>query len=141
MSGATLELTRESQLNFDKTMKKLSTRTTEAARQGIVKFLYQIQTLAQDKLTSDGHIVTSRLKSSIAIKTPKITPGSYSDKDGKNYKGDFDVTLGENEAAVGTNVEYANKIEYLYDSFLYYAAKHADVDKLAKEISKELKLT
>lgn len=61
----------------------------------------RIETKAKQKLTSDGHVDTGRLRSSI---NTKITDSNY------HINGD-----------VGTNVPYAAKIEFRYDSYLGYA--------------------
>jgi hypothetical protein len=83
----------------------------------LVKVLFKIQTEARLRLTGRGHIVSSRLKNSIYVKTktPTITPTntlSYSDSTGKSYSSELTtVSVGDLEGAVGTNVEYASAIE------------------------------
>ena len=143
---ASIELEKASRLNFERMLDKLSKRTTEAAYKGLVKFLFQIKLLAQNKLKADRHIVTSRLRNSIYVKTHEqkhanVSGNSelYGDDDGNQYLNDLSaISISENEGAVGTNVEYAEKIETQYDSFLYWAAENADVDRMAREISQEL---
>ena len=145
MAGATIELEQASKANFDKQVKKLSKLAPEAAFKGLVRLLFDIKTLAQNKLKFDRHIVTSRLRNSLYVKTLgqkyanlKDNDGNYSDIKGNSFDQDFIAELTEMEGAIGTNVEYAPNIEYMYDSFLYWALKNADVDKRGREISKEI---
>lgn len=137
--GATMELQQLGYNNLKKNIKKVRENSDMSAMKGLMKFLYQIKLLAQQKLKSDGHVVTSRLRNSIYVQTPVKGNSSYSDENGGTFDAEM-KTLGlkHNEAAVGTNVEYANKIEYYHDSFLYWGMKNADVNKIGKEIAKEL---
>lgn len=95
----------------------LNTGGVQSAYRAIIKVLFKIKSEAQLRLTGRGHIVSSRLKNSIYIKTktPTITPTnsqSYSDNTGKSYNSDLTtVSVGDLEGAVGTNVEYASAIE------------------------------
>lgn len=114
--GATIELMADSRDNFDRQIDKLSERSLEAAMKGFVKLMTNAKTLAQQKLKADGHIVTSRLRNSIYIKTgtKQTIPGNkqtYSDGQGRSFNADFDVELTRTEVAIGTNVEYAAAIE------------------------------
>jgi len=111
----------------------------------VVTFLFQVKFLAQNKLKYDKHIVTSRLRNSIFVKTPNqehaVLPDNqltFKDNDGKSWDADMKtVKLQANEGAVGTNVEYADKIEFRYDSFLYWGFKNADLKKAVSKISLE----
>ena len=122
--GATIELQQQSKANFDKQMKKLLQMAPESAFKMLVTLLFDIKTLAQQKLKSDGHIVTSRLRNSFYIKTlgqkfAKRADNSESyTAEGKTYKSDFQVDLKEYEGAVGTNVEYAPAIEFGYGAHI-----------------------
>lgn len=146
--GVTIELTQQSKKNIDLQMAKLKKLAPETARKGMFKILFQIKSLAQEKLSYDNHIITSRLKNSIYVQAnnPKDismpdNKEKYQDKDGKSFDSKLDVQLTDNEGAVGTNVEYAGKIEYLYDSFLYWAMKNVDLNKRWKEVRDELLYT
>ena len=136
--GATIQLTRASEQNFKRQMEKLHERTDEAAQFGFSRFLQNAVTLAKNKLKVDHHVKTGRLRNSIGWMTAKKNIGKYKDKNGKSYNGSLSVSLGDNEAAIGTNVEYASRIELMYDSFLYWAVKNSDVDEMGREISKRL---
>ena len=206
--GFTLEFQKSSYENLNKQMDNLKKVVPESAYKMVVKLLFDIKYLAQNKLRSDKHIITSRLRNSIYVQTPGQkyanrgdNAENYTDKKGKSYSRTLDVELTGMEGAVGSNVEYANAIEFGYpaqtimakpggfltwmpeeegeawftgkkmsslkkyyktksgentferkrifvksikhpgfagDSFLYWAMKHVDVNKRARELSKEL---
>lgn len=143
--GTSIELTKQSKHNFDVQMNKLGTVAPEKAFKMIVTLLLDIKTLAQQKLKFNRHIKTSRLRNSLYVKTigqkyANLPDNSisYKDKDNKSYSSDFDVDLEKYEGSVGTNVDYASKIEYLYDSFLYWAMKNVNIEKRGRETAKEL---
>ena len=145
--GVTFELTQQSKKNLEVQMAKLKKLAPETAKKGMFKLLFDIKALAQNKLKSDSHIVTSRLRNSIYVQADsknkkyveKVDNKEYyRDKNKKEFKSELDVQLDETEGAVGTNVEYGSKIEYLYDSFLYWALKNVDLDKRWRDISAEL---
>ena len=75
-------------------------------------------------LGSAKHWVTGRLASSVhtEMKGVNTFKAGQSSQSGDGRLG---VNIGELEAAVGTNVEYADKIEFNYDSFLRYAGENA----------------
>lgn len=119
--GVTIELTEQSKKNIDLQMAKLKKLAPEAAKKGMFKLLFDIKALAQNKLKSDRHIQTSRLRNSLYVQAgeTKYQQGpdnseTYSDTAGKSYSRKLDVDLTNNEGAVGTNVEYAGAIEYGY---------------------------
>lgn len=119
MAGATFELQQQSKANLDKQFAKLKTLAPSEVFKMIVTLLFDIKTLAQLKLKNDGHIVTSRLRNSFYIKAEKYAKRNsnsetYNDSNGKSYSRDFNVDLRKNEAAIGTNVEYAPAIEFGY---------------------------
>lgn len=119
--GSTLSFQRESYLNFQKQMEKLEKLGPEKGYKMLVQVLFDIKVLAQQKLKSDKHILYSRLRNSIYVKTPgqkhanrSGNSSTYSDNEGKTYDSDFYVTLTNLEGAVGTNVEYGPAIEFGY---------------------------
>jgi hypothetical protein len=82
----------------------------------------RLETLAKRKLTIGRHVVTGRLRSSIHAKLTNTDSYNYSDKDGNTFDGSIKETVSPGKSVViGTNVEYAQKIELL-DSYLYYAS-------------------
>lgn len=141
--GASIELTNQSKRNLDLQLKKLNKLSSKSAYDGLIKILFDIKALSQNKLKYDKHIVTSRLRNSMYVQTPKPihtadNSENYKDNNGKSYSSVLDTELSETEGAVGTNVGYGSKIEYLYDSFLYWALKNVDLNKRWREVSAEL---
>lgn len=104
---------------LDKRFKLLGKHYPEETYRAIVKILFDMKLLAQRKLKKDDHIVTSRLRNSIFVKTPgqKFASRSgnqkrYSDNKGKGFNADLNIRLKEFEGAIGTNVQYAGDIEF-----------------------------
>jgi hypothetical protein len=125
---------------LDKRFKLLGKHYPEETFRAMVSLLFDMKLMAQRKIKKDGHIVTSRLRNSIFVKTPKQKFASragnkqiYSDNEGNSFGGDLNVRLRNFEGAVGTNVIYGQKIENL-DSYLEYAAKNVDVNKRLRQI-------
>lgn len=132
--------------NLNKQLDIIRKNHAEKAFKFIVTLCADIKYLAQQRLKDRKHIVTSRLRGSIYVKTlnQKGTESlqdnglSYSDLNGKLWSRELQtVTVKENEAAVGTGVEYAEKIE-LMDSYLYWGAKNVDITKNVDKVYKEL---
>ena len=57
-------------------------------------------------------VVTSRLQTSIHTEHSDLTSYSYTDNKGNTYNGSLNYNLKPTQVIVGTNVEYASKIEY-----------------------------
>ncbi len=116
--GVQIEIDKVSQANLNKAIKGLADMENDFWK-ATVKVLFNIKALAQLRLTDRGHVVTSRLKNSIYVKTPKQehanrsdNSATYRDSEGKTYNSDLrSVSLGKYEGAVGTNVEYAAAVE------------------------------
>ena len=121
MSGNSIQITvdKDSMDNIQKQFDALKSGGVSSAYRALMKVAFKIKSEAQLRLTGRGHIVTSRLKNSIFVKSKKMNDVqnatnslTYSDGQGKSYKSDLTtVNLGENEFAIGTNVEYAPAIE------------------------------
>ncbi len=96
----------------------------------IVKLGMKIKTEAQLRLKGRRHVVTARLVNSIFLKgKEKVDNPNYSDNIGNSFSGDLvTVSVGEGELAVGTNVEYAGKIE-AKDSYLAWAAANVNIEQ------------
>jgi len=129
-----------SERNLNKRFKVLSKAYPEEMFKAIVAILFDIKLIAQKKIKADGHIVTSRLRNSLFVKTPKqryakraTNSLSYS-FDGGSGNRDLDVRLDGAEGAVGTNVVYAKKIEDL-DSYLEYGVKSVNMSKRFKQFA------
>lgn len=96
--------------NFDDIKKKIPLASYHA----LVAFLFNAKSLAQNRLKANKHIVTSRLRNSIYVKShaKRQDNKQYSDRKGRTYSADLEtVALKDQEAAIGTNVEYAAAIE------------------------------
>jgi len=105
-----------SERKLKKNIKELKKYPDEVFR-SIVSILFDIKKLAQNRIKSNGNIVTARLRNSLFVKTPKQIHAkrstnalSYSFKGGSGNRM-LDVSLRAFEGAVGTNVEYASSIE------------------------------
>jgi phage gpG-like protein len=115
-----IEIDKASQDNLNRQFEALKVGAGRSMFSALMKVGFKIKTEAQLRLTGRGHIVTSRLKNSIFVKSKKMTDVlnsknqlTYSDKDGKSYNSDLStVSLNEGELAIGTNVEYAAAIEF-----------------------------
>ena len=57
-------------------------------------------------------VITSRLQTSIHVEHSDLKSYTYSDNKGNTYNGSLNYDLKPTQVIVGTNVEYANKIEY-----------------------------
>lgn len=96
--------------NFDEVKKKIP----EFTYRSLVAFLFNAKSLAQNRLKDHKHIITSRLRNSIYVKSnSKLQDNKqYTDSNGKSYSAELEtVSLKDKEAAIGTNVEYAAAIE------------------------------
>jgi hypothetical protein len=128
-------------------MKKVGVEVQKAVKRGVNRTALAIETDAKKKLTSDGHIITGRLRASIHAETKEGQSFNYSDKDGNAFDGSLREQIGEVEAVAGTNVEYAPYIEFgtskiAADSYLGYAAVKQDKllrERVTEEINKVIK--
>jgi len=159
--AASIELTKQSQANFDSQMRKLERRMDMSVDKGLIKFMQNVKNRAQSRLKARGHNDTTRLVNSISVQDKR---GSDNER--------LNVTLQDHEFAVGTNVEYAAAVElgsrphiiraknaktlgtpdtgyfgkevhhpgYGGDSYLYWAARTASIDDTVQAIKKELKI-
>jgi len=109
---------------FERMPNQLKQKLSKTIRQTAI---IHIETVAKNKLTSDKHVDTGRLRASIHTE----------------YKGTERILLGkitdELGCIVGTNVEYARYVERI-DSYLAYAFKKARPILLRKvrEVLKEV---
>ena len=93
---------------------RLSRKIKKELQQAVRKVaLVNIEGGAKRKITQDRHVDTGRLRASIHTE----------------YKGSRRIlsagNIGDLEAVVGTNLPYANRIEYDFDSYLLYAFDQA----------------
>ena len=136
--GVEFEVDRRSLDELNKKFRVLRYLYPEEFFKALVAILFDIKLIAQKKLKADKHIVTSRLRNSIYVKTPKQVFAKRSTNslsysfDGGSGNRDLDVRLDGAEGAVGTNVVYAKKIEDL-DSYLEYAVNSVNMEKRWKQ--------
>jgi hypothetical protein len=108
-------------INENKT--KVKTKLKDA----MVKFaVEEIVIGGYNKLTSDRHVLTGRLRQSIYAKyNKKYCSSNYlihkyiADVSGESFTGRIIERAKDLEVLVGTDVPYAAKIEFLYDSYLF----------------------
>ena len=128
-----LTLDKASTDNVQKQLDILRANGEYGALKAIYMVAEKIVNEAKMRLRGQKHIVTSRLRNSIFVKTPVKTSKSYTDKEGRNFTAElFSVSLTDDQCAVGTNVEYAEKIENM-DPFIAWAAYSADVNNSVKD--------
>jgi hypothetical protein len=108
----------------------------EAQQELVASCMIEIETVAKEKLTQDGHIDTGRLRSSIFTKTKDNRTNRYSDQEGNSYTCELSKSVKELQVVCGTNVEYALKIERL-DSYMLYAYRQG-APKVLKNMNKML---
>jgi len=102
---------------------------TKAVSWSIRKIGDKIKNEAQMRLRGQKHIVTSRLRNSLFVKTTTKPDFPFSDNKGNNFVSDLkSVSLDTGDIAIGTNVEYAEKIEIM-DSYLEWAVRNVDVSR------------
>lgn len=107
----------------------------------LVKVAYKITGEAKLRLRGRGHVVTARLMNSIFTKTKNAPTKSYTDNLGATFTAELpSVGVGTLEVAIGTNVEYAGKIENM-DSFLNWAVNNVDIEKTMREDLRSVSLT
>ena len=138
-----IEMDKASLNKLNKRLKLMGKHFPEETFRGLAAVMLEIKRLAQVKIKKDDHIVTSRLRNSIFVKTKGQkfvkTAGNqkrYSDNKGKSFNADLNVPLKKFEGAVGTNVIYAQKIEDL-DSFLQHGVNNVNIDKEIKKVERQ----
>lgn len=109
----------------------------ELQQELVASCMIEIETVAKEKLTQDRHIDTGRLRASIFTKTKDKKRNRYSDNEGNSYTCELNSPVDDLKVAVGTNVEYAMKIERL-DSYMLYAYKQG-APKILKNVNDLLK--
>lgn len=108
----------------------------EAQKELVANCMVEIETVAKEKLTQDGHIDTGRLRASIFTKTKDNKTNRYSDHEGNSYTCELSKSVKDLQVVCGTNVEYALKIERL-DSYMQYAFRQG-YPKILKNMNKML---
>jgi hypothetical protein len=132
--GVVMKFDQRSEKELKKRFKILFNAYPTEIYKAMVSILFDMKLIAQKKIKKDKHIVTSRLRNSLFVKTPKqkyakrsTNKRTYSFQGGTGLRF-LSVPLKKGEGAFGTNVVYAEKIEEL-DSFIKFASENVDVDK------------
>jgi hypothetical protein len=134
--SVSITLDKASKDHLDKQFKLLKEAGPRSVYSAIIKVAYKIRSDAQLRLRGKGHIVTSRLRNSLSVFTTLKKSIDYTDKDGKAFTAQLlTAAINKNEVAIGTNVEYAQKIETL-DSYLGWAVSNIDISKSIGEEAK-----
>ena len=127
---------------IDKNMSEIEKKLIKTLNGVLIASAFDlVETVAKKKITQDKHIDTGRLRASIHTTYKGKEHYSYSDDEGEAFNSRLDVKRKEHNVFVGTDVEYATKIEAL-DSYLHYAHKNskAKIDRrLKKAMDKVLK--
>lgn len=135
--SVSITLDGQSKAHLDKQFKLLQEAAPRSVFSAIVKVAYKIRSDAQLRLRGKGHIVTSRLRNSLSVFTfGGKKSQDYSDDAGKTFNAQLlTAAINKGEVAIGTNVEYAQKIETL-DSYLGWAVSNIDISKSIGEEAK-----
>lgn len=140
MADFTIEIDEESYFKFRQSLKQYGNKAIGAIEKGIARTALFMETIAKQRLKgefgSKKHWITGRLASSVHAEMKRLNTFKAI-KDSKPSDGNLNQQLGELDAAIGTNVEYANKIEFEYDSYMIYAKIQGE-PVLAKNITDEL---
>jgi len=144
--SASMEVTNKSVTDTLAALQNVRVLFPKEAYRAVIQIAFKVKKIAQEKIKSDGHIVTSRLRNSIFVdsKDKRQTSNAnnriaYSDNKGNTFSAGLSVPIYENEVAVGTNVVYAEKIEKL-DSYIEYGAETVDADPFLKAAQKRVGL-
>ena len=131
------EFTDDSVRNLLRDLEKYGEDQAKKTKDNLHKAGINIESASKEKITSDGHIDTGRLRSSIHYESSTVNRAfRYSDNQGNSFNGSLGVRPDKLEVYVGTNVEYAEKIRQI-DDFLFPPAE-AERVKLIQRLRKQL---
>jgi len=114
-----------------KRVKKYGDEALQEIRDELDEAGTNIESGAKNNITTDGHVDTGRLRSSIHWESKGNRGHNYSDKQGNNFDGKFEQMINDMTIIAGSNVEYAPKIEDL-DAFLSPAWEKERANFLAR---------
>ena len=134
-----IEIDRGSVKRFEKSSKRYGKESAKALLRAIMRTAFAVESDAkrrlQGQLGSARHWVTGRLASSVHVEA-KGENTFEGVKDSEAKDGKLNVSVKELEAVVGTNVEYAQKIEFDYDSFIMFGYNR-QAKNLPKRVQEE----
>lgn len=125
-----------------KDFKGFENEARKAVKKGVDRTALAVESDAKRRLHgelgSSKHWITGRLAASVHAKLQKGQSFQYTAPvTRESFNGTLVIEPDPNEAFAGTNVEYAGKIEFLYDSFLGWAAVN-QAKKFKDRITEEL---
>jgi len=135
-----IEVDRASAKALQSSMKQYGRRAIKAITDGIKRTALAIETDAKRRLNgqlgSAKHWITGRLAASVHTEMEGLNSFDAV-AESKQKDSNLQETVSDMEGIVGTNVEYADKIEFDYDSFLRFAAERQS-RKFSKRVEQEL---
>ena len=140
----TIEVDKISYDDLQSDLKKYGIAAKKAINNAVKATALFIRKTAQQRLHgllgSAKHYITGRLATSIHAEYKSGETFSYTAPESKlTFDGSLNQDLEELEAVVGTNVEYAAKIEFEKDQYLGYAAQQGSKyfeERIIKELDK-----
>lgn len=114
MSGVFVNVSLDDQslANTLSALDRFGRKAERVVKSVVNKTALAVETDAKNKLKSDGHIITNRLRASIHAETKPNQNFVYSTKSGGTFDGSLKTDFGDLEAIAGTNVDYAGAIEF-----------------------------
>jgi hypothetical protein len=94
------------------------------------------ESLIKQRLTDNGQVITGRLRSSIHSETTNSDNYQYSDQAGGSFDGSLNTEILENEIALGTNVNYAESVEFHSKKGNYF---YPSTDQMYSDLQDRLK--
>jgi len=141
MSGfVNIELDPQSVKEVNKSLRQYGQKAVDAIKTAVMRTALAIESDAKRRLNgmlgSAKHWVTGRLASSVHTEMEGLN--SFDPiVDSKSGDESLGVPFEEMEGIVGTNVEYAEKIENDYDSFLRFAGERQEKN-FKKRVEEEM---
>jgi len=141
MSGfVNIELDPQSVREVNKSLRQYGQKAVDAIKTAVMRTALAIESDAKHRLNgmlgSAKHWVTGRLASSVHTEMEGLN--SFDPiADSKSGDESLGVPFEEMEGIVGTNVEYAEKIENDYDSFLRFAGERQEKN-FKKRVEEEM---
>lgn len=122
--------------NVLKDLQKLGDKVAKSTKDNLHEAGINIESASKKKITSDDHVDTGRLRSSIHYESSTVNKAfKYTDDNGNSFSGSLNVSPDDLEVFVGTNVDYAENIRKI-DDFLFPPAEAEKAD-LLKRLKKD----
>ena len=135
-----IEVDKKSAEAVKKSISQYGKKAVNAVIQGVRRTAFAIESDAKRRLKGElgsaKHWITGRLAASVHTEMDGIN-SFESIKDSKSEDSNLGISVDKMESIVGTNVEYAQKIEFEYDSFLRFAGEKQS-KKFSKRVEEEI---